>query len=216
MNNATAEQLIAFEHRIRDIFAEGEFPFLIHLGGGNESELIKIFDRIKENDWILASHRSHLHALLAGMPADELEQKIRAGDSMFTYSRKLNFITSAILGGCCGIASGIALAIREANGPERVHCFIGDGGSDNGHLYEAAMFVEARNLPCYFIIEDNDRSVDTTKSERLGPRWKDPFKDFLHVHRYRYKPTYPHGGAGLTSMVTFKQEAIQRYLEAHP
>ena len=214
MNYATPEQLTAFESRIRDLFAEGELPFLIHLGGGNEETLSGIFAAINDGDWILASHRNHFHALLAGIAPDRLEDLIRRGKSMFVYSAKKRFLTSAILGGACGIAAGLALAVQLRGGAEKVWCFLGDGASDNGHLYEAALFVESRGLPCMFLIEDNNRSVDATKEERRGPRETPPLDTlFRCVQTYCYTPTYPHGGAGLSRMIAFKPAAIERYLK---
>jgi pyruvate dehydrogenase E1 component alpha subunit len=207
-----ASELVAFESRIKELFAQGELPFLIHLSGGNEAQLIDIFREIKPADWVLASHRNHYHYLLKGGSPERLEADIRRGKSMFVFDKKINFVTSAILGGACGIAAGIGLSIAEAGGPEKVWCFLGDGAFDNGHAFEAIMFVEARRLPCTFIIEDNDRSVDTDKTERSGPAWKFPFDSFRCVRRYEYTPTYPHGGAGLKTMIEFKKERIKEHI----
>ncbi len=39
----TVEELIAFEDRIGDLYLDNKLPFLFHLSGGNEKELISIF-----------------------------------------------------------------------------------------------------------------------------------------------------------------------------
>lgn len=197
----TAAELIAFESRIRAAWEAGELPFLVHLCGGNEGQLIDIFKRIKPGDWILCGHRCHYHYLLAGGSADKLQDSIRRGRSMFVYDRKLNFLVSAILGGLPGVAAGLAWALREARSPGKVWCFIGDGGEDNGHFAEAVMFVEGLKLPCQFVIEDNDRSVDTTVAQRSGGyrhQWP------ACVMRYHYKPTYPHAGSGCAHHIVFQ------------
>src|SRR5262249_12444144 len=154
----TAEELIQFESGIRDLWESGQLPSLIHLCGGNEHELLSIFQEIKEGDWVFSTHRTHYHALLSGIGGDELLIKIRNGNSMFVYSRNHNFLCSAVLAGCCGIAAGVAWTLKDEYGARtrgpRVWCFIGDGGEEQGHFYEAAMFVEANDLPCTFIIED--------------------------------------------------------------
>ena len=204
MTHQTKESLIAFEAHIRDLFADGELPFLIHLCGGNEEHLIDIFQEVKSGDWLFSSHRSHYHYLLAGGSPARLEQLIRDGRSMFVFDRAKNFLTSSVLAGTCGIAAGVALSIKLQGGGQHVWCFLGDGGEDEGHFYEAAIFVEGSQLPCTFIVEDNDRSVDTSISLRRGPHWKNPWENFKCVKRYDYKPTWPHGGAGLKTMVTFK------------
>jgi len=210
MKHKTREQLIAFELRIRDLFAEGELPFLVHLAGGNEDHLIDIFAQVNEGDWILASHRAHYHWLLAGGGEAELEKEIRECRSMFLFNKRVNFLSSSVLAGTCGIAAGVALALKMEGSKSKVWCFVGDGGEDEGHFYEAAIYVEGRDLPCTFVVEDNDRSVDTNKAQRRGPNchWKPKLKHVLH---YEYTPTFPHGGAGLTQMIEFKPEVVRRF-----
>jgi len=213
----TAETLIAFESRIRDHFAAGSLPCLIHLSGGNETQLLDIFSRIRPQDWVFSTHRNHYHALLKGIPADHLESEILAGRSMFIYSREHNFLTSSILAGTCCIAAGVAwdIAQQSFTHDERPHvyCFLGDGAEEEGHYYEAVLFAESNDLPITFIVEDNARQVDTPKSERRGifHSTRCPLDHLACVARYHYEPTYPHGGAGLPpGSVTFQQSAIDR------
>ena len=49
----TKENLIDFEKRIVDLFKAGKLPFLVHLSGGNEDELISIFKDINDISVIL-------------------------------------------------------------------------------------------------------------------------------------------------------------------
>lgn len=210
--------LVAFENRIKSLWESGDLPSLIHLCGGNEEALILTFNQIRNTsgqNWIFSTHRTHYHALLAGHDPDALEQKIKDGRSMFVYSREHNFFCSAVLAGACGIAAGVALAMKNADEQGWVWCFIGDGGEENGHFYEAAMFVEGHALPCTFIIEDNDRSVDTPVLERRGiaPGLENLFKCVL---RYRYTPIYPHAGSGCSFQIQFKPEAIERIKKESP
>ena len=217
----TAQDLIAFESKIVSHFAGGSLPCLIHLSGGNETQLLDIFSRIRPQDWVFSTHRNHYHALLKGIPADYLESEILAGRSMFIYSREHNFLTSSILAGTCCIAAGVAwdIAQQSFTHDERPHvyCFLGDGAEEEGHYYEAVLFAESNDLPITFIVEDNARQVDTPKSERRGGyftsngRAHKPLDHFRCVARYHYDPTFPHGGAGLPpGSVTFDPAAIAR------
>jgi TPP-dependent pyruvate/acetoin dehydrogenase alpha subunit len=192
------EDLIAFEKTIYDIFETGVLPFLIHMSGGNEDQLLEIFEEINENDYVFASHRAHYHYLLKG--GEDLEEKIRNGDSMFLFNKQLKFFTSSVLAGTCGIAAGVALSFHLRKLPHKVWCFLGDGAEDEGHFYEAAKFVESLSLPCTFIIEDNDRSVVANKVQRGSTA----HLSFKCVKRYEYSPTYPHGGTGTKTWVKFK------------
>lgn len=205
----TTNELIAFESHIKDLWEQGELPCLLHLCGGNENQLIKLFSVIGTSDWIFSTHRAHYHALLKGIPPAIVEEKIRDGRSMFLYSKDYNFLCSAVLAGCCGMAAGVAWQLKQEGSSSQVWCFIGDGGEEEGHFYEAALFVEANNLPCTFIVEDNNRSVDTARTARRGcARGLEHL--FNCVKRYKYEATYPHAGSGCKFQIKFKPEAIEK------
>ena len=187
----TKEELIAFEDRIGDLYLDNKLPFLFHLSGGNEDQLIEIFKDIKEGDYVISNHRSHYHALLHGIPPEVVEQRILDGRSMFIYDRQRNFFCSAIIGGTPAIAAGIAWALKRKGSDKKVWCFIGDGTEDSGHTYEAVRYVDGFDLPCTFVIENNNRSVESTNEERWGKsadyQWNSP-----SVLKYHYDITYPH------------------------
>ena len=71
-----SKDLIKFELKIKNIYEEGKIKAPIHLSGGNENQLIKIFKKIKRNDWVISNWRSHYHALLHGVPKKWLLKKI--------------------------------------------------------------------------------------------------------------------------------------------
>ena len=187
----TKEELIAFEDHIGDLYMDNQLPFLFHLSGGNEEQLIDIFKDIKEGDYVISSHRNHYHALLHGIPPEVVEDRIKNGRSMFIYDRERNFFVSAIIGGTPAIAAGIAWALKRKGSDQKVWCFVGDGTEDNGHLSEAGRYVDGFDLPCKFIIESNDRSCEASNADRWGktghPTW-----DSSRVIKYHYECTYPH------------------------
>jgi len=185
------EELIAFEKRIGDLYLDNKLPFLFHLSGGNEEALIEIFQNIRESDYVLSNHRSHYHALLHGIPPDELEEHILNGRSMFVYDRSRNFFVSAIIGATPAIAIGIALALKRKNSNQKVWCFVGDGTTDNGHFFEAVRYADGWDLPVHFIVENNNRSVEASNEERWGRtgNWN---WESSRVTQYHYDITYPH------------------------
>jgi pyruvate dehydrogenase E1 component alpha subunit len=187
----TKEELIAFEDHIGDLYMDNQLPFLFHLSGGNEEQLIDIFKDIKEGDYVISSHRNHYHALLHGIPPEVVEDRIKNGRSMFIYDRERNFFVSAIIGGTPAIAAGIAWALKRKGSDQKVWCFVGDGTEDNGHLSEAVRYADGFDLPCTFIIESNDRSCEASNADRWGktghPTW-----DSSRVIKYHYECTYPH------------------------
>lgn len=187
------KQLIEFEKEIGDLFDAGKIPYPIHLSGGNEKQLIEIFKKIKKGDYVFSTHRSHFHYLLKGGSPEKLKKMILEGHSICINDKNLNFFSSAIVAGCPAIATGVALALKKKKSKRHVFCLVGDGAEDEGHFYEAVRYVDGHNLPCTFIIEDNDRSVETTKKVRYGNtiiKWP------KCVKRYHYKCNYPHVGTG--------------------
>jgi pyruvate dehydrogenase E1 component alpha subunit len=187
------KELIDFEKDIVKLWEAAKIPYPVHFSGGNEKQLIEIFKEMKKGDYVLSTHRGHYHYLLAGGNPDKLKEIITRGDSMHIFDKGVNFLTSSIVAGMPAIAAGIARAIFDKKKDNKVWCFIGDGAEDEGHFYEAVRYVEGHNLPCKFIIEDNDRSVETPKEERYG---KSEMIWPSCVKRYSYIPKYPHVGTG--------------------
>lgn len=195
-----AKGLIAFEEKIEALWLDGRLPFMFHLSGGNEGELIRIFRGIKTGDYVFSTHRSHYHYLLKGGSEQDLLQMILDGRSMFVFDKRLNFLSSSVLGGCCGIAAGVALGLKLAGSESRVFCFVGDGAADNGHLYEAARFVDAKDLPCRFILENNNESAGATMKQRGATN----ILNAECVESYHYKMTQPHCMTKHKTKVAFK------------
>ena len=201
MHKKNKENLVSFENKMMALFEDGELPYMMHFCGGNENQLIEFFKNINEGDYILSTHRSHYHYLLAGATEEMLMEKVDRGDSMFIFDKSLNFLTSSVLAGTCCIAAGVALGIKMKNQDNHVWCFIGDGAEDEGHFYEAVKFVQSNNLPCNFIIEDNNRSVDSSKEDR-GSTYTINWPSC--VYRYNYTSIYPH--AGTNKWIIFKNK----------
>lgn len=203
----TVESLIAFEDRVKAAWEAGDLPYLLHLGGGNEKQLLEIFEEIEEGDWIFVSHRNHYHSLLAGIPEEDVFENIFRGGSMFSYSRKRRVFSSAILAGNCGIAVGVAMALKASGSKNRVWCFIGDGASENGHFAEAVIYVSGHDLPVEFVIENNGIQVDTPVELRRGMT-RHPLSAEPCVREYRYTPKYPHAGSGCKTKIVFKEKSF--------
>lgn len=179
-----AEELISFEAEVAAAFERKEIRGPVHLVGGNERQLIDIFQWIQPQDWVLSTWRSHYHALLKGVPRETVMAEIMAGRSMSLHFQKYKFLTSAIVGSVCSIACGLAAA------GERVWCFVGDMAATTGQFHEAAEYAKGHNLPVTFIVEDNGLATNTPTAETWGKAVE------THVMRYGYTRTLPHCGVG--------------------
>ncbi len=186
----------------------------MHLPGGNEDQLISIFSEINHNDYVFSTHRNIYHALLHGLDPEEIEHKIRNGRSMSIFSREKNFFTSAIIGGMVAIAVGVSLALKRNGSSQKVWCFVGDGTEDSGHFAEAVRYVEGFNLPCEFIIEDDNYAVESSKLHRWGSD-----KDFFWpkcVRRYKYKKTWPHLRTGKFADIKIMKQVMKSDTDYYP
>lgn len=196
-NALSAADLIAFEDGMAARFNAGEIKAPLHLAGGNEDALIKIFAEIHRDDWILCGWRSHYHCLLKGMRPTVLRDKILEGRSIALCSREHKILSSAIVGGICPIAVGLAWAIKRRAGSNRVWCFIGDMTAESGIAQESAHYAHEHDLPLRFVVEDNGLSVCTVTRDVWGELdGDDGTPSFLSRYRYEYKLTRPHVGIG--------------------
>jgi len=194
----TAEELIAFETEIADLFNAAKIRAPIHLYYGNETQMIEVFRDVAPDDWVMCSWRSHYQCLLKGVPPAEVKAEILAGHSISLCFPKHRVVSSAIVGGIVPIALGIALGIKRSGGKNRVHCFLGDMTSETGVAHESIKYATNHDLPIRFIVEDNAKSVCTDTRET----WNQPKLTYqdrrdARVVYYQYQTKYPHAGAGV-------------------
>lgn len=186
----TKDELIEFEKEVERQFIAGNIKGPIHLSGGNEDQLIEIFKDVKPDDWVFSTWRNHFHALLHGVPKDELMAEIMAGRNMNFSSKKHKFFTSAIVGGILPIATGVAYALKATGQKNKVWCFVGDMAATTGIYHESLKYAEGHNLPITFVIEANEMSANTPTEKVWG---KENFS--MKEEFYWYKRIYPHAGA---------------------
>lgn len=192
-----AEGLIAFEKDVAARYERGEIRAPVHLDGGNEDQLIKIFAKIRPADYVCGAWRQHYHCLLKGVPSEELLAEILAGRSISLQFPKYRVYSSAIAGGIVPIALGIALGIKAQakDAQEKVWCFVGDMTASMGCFAEAVVYATGHKLSIEFVIEDNARSVYTPTQHVWGDKQKLEL-DTSPVTCYGYVPTWPHSGVG--------------------
>lgn len=194
----TAAQLIAFEDDIAAAFNQGLIRAPIHLYAGNEGQMIKVFEKIAEDDWVLCSWRSHYQCLLKGVPPERLTADILAGRSISLCYHDYRIFSSAIVTGVLPIAVGIATDIQRKGAANRVFCFLGDMTAESGMACECIKYARNHALPLHFIIEDNGKSVCTDTRQTWGSEhlsYENIDDDYVTYYRYELSK-YPHAGSG--------------------
>ena len=191
------KDLINFEDNIAKLFNEAKIKAPIHLYSGNEKFLINFFKKIKKDDWVLCSWRSHYQCLLKGVPPKIIKNEIINGKSISLCFLDYKVYSSAIVGGSLPIAVGLALSLKRKKSKNKIYCFIGDMTSETGIAHECIKYSRNKNLPIHFIVEDNRKSVctDTRKAWSKNKLTYENVSDKF-VTYYKYKLKYPHAGAG--------------------
>jgi TPP-dependent pyruvate/acetoin dehydrogenase alpha subunit len=195
----TRTDLIEFEDQVAELFNAGKIRAPVHLYWGNEENMIKVFERVRPQDWVFCSWRSHYQCLLKGVPKQKVMDEILAGRSISLCFPEHRIYSSAIVGGVLPIAVGMAMSIKRAGADAKVYCFLGDMTAETGIAHESMKYSSNHRLPIHFVVEDNGLSVCTDTREA----WNQPQLSFEGLHDedlvtyYRYKTKYPHAGAGV-------------------
>lgn len=194
----TKEELITFEEDIAELFNTGKIRAPVHLYSGNEEQIIAVFEKIRSQDWVFCSWRSHYQCLLKGVPKEQIREEIVAGRSISLCFPDYRIFSSAIVGGVLPIAVGAAMAIQRRREDAKVYCFMGEMTAETGVAHEAMKYSQNHGLPIHFVVEDNGKSVCTDTREV----WNQPQLSFEGVQNeyitsYHYETKYPHAGAGV-------------------
>ena len=193
----TKEKLINFETDIAKIFNSGKIRSPIHLYYGNENYLIKFYKKIKKQDYIFCSWRSHYHCLLKGVSEKKVRKEILSGKSIALCFPENNIYSSAIVGGNIPIALGVAVALKKKkNNKKQVYCFVGDMTAETGIMHESLKYARNYSLPIHFIIEDNSLSVCSDTKKVWNKKKYSKIKQDKFLSYYKYNNKYPHAGAG--------------------
>lgn len=186
----STQEMIAFEEEVAQHFRDKQIPSPIHLSGGNEEVLQNIFADIAPTDWVFSTWRSHYHALLHGVPREDVMRQILKGHSMNLNFPTHRFFSSAIVGGTLPIACGVATAGVP------VWVFVGDMTASIGAFRDAQRYANGYGLPITFIIEDNGLATNTPTLKTWGEIGRE-----CPVIRYQYERTRQH--VGLDQRVEF-------------
>jgi TPP-dependent pyruvate/acetoin dehydrogenase alpha subunit len=209
------KELITFRENITRLYSEGKIRGPIHLRDGNEQILIDLFKHLSigPKDYVFSTWANSFHALLKGVPSSDVIARILEGESMAMNFPEYNFFTSAIVGGICPIAVGVAYSqkVRVAG---RTYCFLGDMAFRTGIAHESIMYAISHDLPITFIVEDNGKSVGTPTQDAWGNVLIDELVEFYQglmmkyiegrqegskcrVVYYKYELSGPHSGTGV-------------------
>jgi pyruvate dehydrogenase E1 component alpha subunit len=196
----TKQELEAFENEIAEVFATGVIKAPVHLRGGREEDLIRIFRKydIGPEDYLFGFWDSHELCLLKGVPREELKQAIIDGRSIALCFPEHKIYCSGIVGSLMGTAAGVAWALKQEGKKGRVFLFCGDMSSETGIFHEAVKYAVNFDLPVVFVVSDNGLSVmtDTRAAWGSSEPWFKGTRFESKIEYFQYKNAWPHSGLG--------------------
>jgi len=126
-----------------------------------------------------------LYAVLARkgiIPPDELKTLRKIGSRLQGHPDRVRLpiveASTGSLGQGMSVAQGLALAAKRSGSPARVFCMIGDGESEEGQIWEAAMSAPKFQLSNLCVIQDNNKGqIDGFVSqvmplEPIADKWR--------------------------------------------
>tara|TARA_B100001123_G_C15344700_1_gene1036467 strand:+ start:8892 stop:9935 length:1044 start_codon:yes stop_codon:yes gene_type:complete len=187
------------EYLIKKYHPEDEMRCPIHFCLGQEVLAACLNFFLEKKDFLLSHHRSHGYYLAKKCPVEqmiyEFYGKAKGSNSGLAGSQELsyspnNFFSGTILSGMFSIALGTSFA-QKINKKKNISVtVIGDGGMEEGIVYETLNLASLKSLPILFICENNNYSVHTNIHERtLTSNFKNKVKSFqikyINISEYK-------------------------------
>jgi pyruvate dehydrogenase E1 component alpha subunit len=144
----------------------------MHVYIGMEATAVGWLNATKRNwDYVITAYRDHAQPLLMGTDPIAAMAEIMGrkgglsdgkGGSMHLYDIERGFYGGwGIVGQHVGLGAGLAFAAKY-RGEDRVTlCFLGDGASNAGIVFESLNMAALWELPIIFIIENNEFAMGT-------------------------------------------------------
>jgi pyruvate dehydrogenase E1 component alpha subunit len=164
----------AFEERLHVEFATGEIPGFVHLYAGEEASAAGVMAHLRDDDCIASNHRGHGHCIAKGVDVHGMMAEIYGkktgvcqgkGGSMHIADFEKGMLgANGIVGAGAPLVVGAALAAKLKGTDSVAVVFFGDGGSNEGAVFEAMNMASVWNLPCLFIAENNGYAEATASN----------------------------------------------------
>ncbi len=165
-----------FEIRGEQAYQQGKVGGFFHSYIGQEAIQMGCIAGAGSHHWFTTTYRCHALALLLGVTPNEAMAELygRAtgnaqgrGGSMHLYAdRMLGGL--AIVGGHVPIATGAAFSAKYQKQKDVASfCFLGDGAVVQGAVHESFNLASLWNLPCIYVIENNQWGMGTAVSRAV-------------------------------------------------
>ena len=167
-----------FENTTKDLLLKGELYGAFHTSTGQEASIVGSCMALRDDDYMVGTHRSHGHPIGKGARLDRLLAELMGKESGINQgkggSMHLSDFSVGSLGETSIVGSGLPVAVGAAlgsklKGDRRVTlCFFGDGASNQGTFHESLNLAAIWDLPVVYVCENNRYGELTAASEAIS------------------------------------------------
>jgi len=178
-----------FELKAQELFEEGlaigEFLGALHSYEGQEAVAVGVCANLRDDDYVLSSHRGHGHAIAKGADLRAMMAELLGkatgisrgrGGSMHMFAPEIGLLGgNGIVGGGAPLALGPAFAAQYRGTDQVSVCFLGEGAAAQGVFHESLGLASLWGLPAIYVCENNLWAATTPVTdgwavEDLAPR----------------------------------------------
>lgn len=174
----TMRTIRVFETRVGQEFEKGTIPGFTHLYSAQEAIATAVCMNLSDSDYIGSTHRGHGHSIAKGCDVKgmfaELMGKVTGlckgkGGSMHVADLSKGMLgANGIVGGSAPLCVGAGLSAKTRGTRGVAVSFIGDGGSNEGVVFESMNLAVVLQLPVLFMYENNGYGEATGFSYAVG------------------------------------------------
>lgn len=146
----------------------------MHSSIGQEAVPTGICAHLRDDDYVLGTHRSHHHCIAKGVDINEMMAELlgkatgtnkgKGGTMHIADINKGMLGANGVVGSNIPVATGVALSAKVRGSDQVSVVFFGDGASSQGSLHESMNIASIWKLPALFVCENN-RYAESTPFE---------------------------------------------------
>ena len=146
----------------------------MHSSIGQEAVPVGVCAHLRDDDYVLGTHRSHHHCIAKGLDINQMMAEL-LGKSTGTNKGKGGTMhiadidkgmlgANGVVGSNIPVATGVGLSAKVRGTDQVSVVFFGDGAANQGTLHEAMNLAGIWKLPVIFVCENN-RYAESTPVE---------------------------------------------------
>ncbi|MGX9354143.1 pyruvate dehydrogenase (acetyl-transferring) E1 component subunit alpha [Roseobacteraceae bacterium S113] len=162
-----------FEEKAGQLYGMGLIGGFCHLYIGQEAVVVGLEAAAEDGDKRITSYRDHGHMLACGMEPGGVMAELSGregglskgkGGSMHMFSKEKHFYGGhGIVAAQVPLGAGLAFSDKYRGNGRVTFTYFGDGAANQGQVYETFNMAALWDLPCIFVIENNQYAMGTAQ-----------------------------------------------------